>query len=77
MVNIVVYKALFLYNSKFFFLMFIYFEREHTLESGGRSREREGERESQAGLMHIAEPNMGVDLKNHEIMTWAEIELDT
>ena len=42
-------------------------------ESG---REREGDRESQAGFMLSvqAEPDMGLDPMNCEIMTWAEME---
>ena len=47
---------------------------------GGAEREREGEREkeSQAGSALSlwspvsAEPDVGLELTNHEIMTWAE-----
>ena len=69
----------------FFFLMFIYLfiylfrERERESERphvrvpslGGGQREREGERErisSRLCAVH-AEPNMGLDLMNREIMT--------
>ena len=44
-----------------FFLKFIYFE------SG---KDREGERESQAG----SEPYVGLERMNREIMTWGEIK---
>ena len=45
--------------------------------SGGRSeREREREREGIPSILHtiIAEPNVGLHLMNHKIMTWAEIK---
>ena len=46
------------------FLMFIYFERE-------RERQRERGRERISGRLHAvsAEPNSGLDLTNHEIVT--------
>ena len=55
------------------FLMFIYFERERARERGrGRGRERGRER-SPVRLHTVSpEPNMALDLTNHEIMTWAE-----
>ena len=52
--------------------MFIYFERESTYVcEQGRSRKRGKERASQAGsaLTVSAEPDVGLDLTNHEIMT--------
>ena len=49
--------------------MFI-FERERQRESG-RGAEREGDTESEAGSRFLAvstEPNVGLELKSHEIM---------
>ena len=46
-------------------ILFLYFEAEGEHEQG-RGRERGRERESQAGS---AEPDAGVELTNHEIMT--------
>ena len=42
----------------------------------GRRAEREGGREknSQAGSVLSADPNVELELTNHEIMTWAEIK---
>ena len=39
-----------------------------------RGREREGERQSQAGSRLSTEPDVGLDLMNHEIMTGAKIK---
>ena len=53
--------------------MFI-FDRERQSMSGGGA-EREGDTESQAGSRIWAvstEPYTGVELTDHEIMTWAE-----
>lgn len=36
--------------------------------------EGDGERESQAGSMFSTEPNVGLDVTNTEIMTWAKIK---
>ena len=55
------------------FLMFIYFW-EKECELGGA--EREGETESEAGSRLSAdstEPDAGLKLTNHEIMTWADV----
>ena len=56
--------------------MFIYFwERERQSVSGGGT-ETEGDTESEAGsrLWVIStEPDMGLKLTNHELMTWAEV----
>ena len=58
--------------------LFIYFERERERKemrmSGGgaeREREREGGRERIPSKLHavITEPDSGLDLTNHEIMT--------
>ena len=60
----------------FFFLMFVYFwerERERTSEGGA---ERKGDTESKAGSRPWAvstEPDMGLEITNHEIMTWAKV----
>ena len=58
----------------FFFLMFI-FERERESVSRGGA-EREGDTESEAGSSLWAvrtEPNVGLELMNHEVMTWAKV----
>ena len=55
--------------------MFIYFilkekERESTEHKLGKGREREGERESQAGSTQpVQSLNVGLELTNSEIMT--------
>ena len=59
-------------------LTFIYFwERETERQSMSRGGvEREGDTEAEAGstLWAIStEPDAGLDLTNHEIMTWAEV----
>ena len=67
--------------------MFIYFEREgeraqactHTQGQGGA--DREGDTESKAGSKAVkaeskavsTEPDAGLELKNCEIITWAEV----
>ena len=53
--------------------MFIYFERERESRGGA---EREGDTESKAGSRLWAvstEPDVGLELRKHEIMTWAEV----
>ena len=56
--------------------MFIYFwERERQSMSGGGA-ERDGDTESKAGSRLWAvstEPHAGLELTDHEIMTWAEV----
>ena len=58
------------------FLMFVYFwERQRQNVSGGGA-EREGDTESEAGssLWAIStEPDVGLELMNREIMTWAKV----
>ena len=60
--------------------MFIHFwDRERQSMSGGQA-EREGDIESQAGSRLWAvspEPNTGLKLTDHEIMTWAEVGSST
>ena len=58
--------------------MFVYFEREKVCVSRGGA-ERLRERESQAGytLSISAEPDMGLNLMNSEIMTLGEIKSQT
>ena len=54
--------------------MFIYFWEKECM-SGGEA-EKEGDTEAKAGSRLWAvstEPNVGLDLKNHEIVTWAEV----
>ena len=72
-------KAMDLFFSlKKFFLMFIYFwERQ---SASREEAEREGDTESEAGSSLWAvstEPNAGLKLTNHEIMTWAEVGCPT
>ena len=56
--------------------MFIYyFEREKEHEQR-RGREREGDTDYEAGSSLWAvsiEPNTGLELMDHKIMTWAEV----
>ena len=61
---------------KNFFKMLIYFlrerERERDRAQSGGGAEREGDTESKAGSRLrtvITEPNMGLELVNHKIMT--------
>ena len=56
-----------MHGTFFFSVSFIYFEREST-NRGGAQRERERENPKQA-LGCQAEPNMGLDPINCEIMT--------
>ena len=60
--------------------MFIYFwDRERQSMSGGGA-EREGDTESEAGSRLWAvstEPDDGLKLTSHEIMTWADIGRST
>ena len=60
--------------------MFIYFwDRVRQSISGGGA-EREGDTESEAGSSLWAvstEPDAGLELTNHEIMTWAEVSHST
>ena len=50
------------------FFKFIYFEREFECVEWGREREREN------SCTVSTEPNMGLKLMTHEIITWAEIK---
>ena len=64
-------KAVFIYF--LFFFIFYFWERASTR---GREAEREGDTESRAGSRLWAvstEPDMGLELTNHEIMTWVEV----
>ena len=62
--------------------MFIYFwqrERERQSMSGGGA-EREGDTKWEAGSRLWAvstEPDVGLELRDHEIMTWAEVRHST
>ena len=56
--------------------MFIYFWRKERQSMGGGGAEREGDTESEMGFRLWAvstEPDVGLELTNHEIMTWAEV----
>ena len=66
---------------QFFFLNVYLFLRESEWDrgrdrgrEGGRERERERERISSKLHEVSAEPDMGLELTNREIMTWAEIK---
>ena len=55
--------------------MFIYFWERVSVSEGGA--EREGDTESEAGSRLwavITEPDMGLELGNREITTWAAVE---
>ena len=67
-INPVYKRMIFFYMC--FKLLFIYFERE-SMSRGGVEREREGERESQAGstMAVSAELDSGLELTNCEIVT--------
>ena len=56
--------------SHYFFLMFI-FEREREIERVGKDRERGRERKRIPSRLSVdsREPNAGLELTNHEIMT--------
>ena len=65
-----------MFKKKFFFNGFYFWERETHEHELRRGREREGDTESEAGsrLWTVStEPNTGLELTNHEIMTWAEV----
>ena len=58
----------------FFLSLFIYFEREKELK-WDKGREREGESQADPSSPPIiAELRVGLDPKNREIMSWAEIK---
>ena len=63
--------------SELFFLMLFIFERERACTSGGGA-EREGDRGSEAGSALTArEPDVGLELRNREIVTGAEVGCST
>ena len=71
------HDAMVAHPGKKFFLTFIYFWggvcKENT---NGGGAEREGDTESEAGSRLWAvstEPDMGLELMNHKMMTWAEV----
>ena len=56
--------------------MFIYFWERQRQNVTGLGAEREGDTESEAGSRLWAvstEPDTGLELSSHEIMTWAEV----
>ena len=64
-----------LFKKKIFFNVLFIFETE-TEHERGRGREREGDTESEAGSRLWAvspEPDAGLELTDHEIVTWAEV----
>ena len=57
---------------KNFFLMLIFERETETEHKSGRSRERKGDTESEAGSRLravLTEPDTGLELTNHEIVT--------
>ena len=55
--------------------MFIYFWERQSVSRGGAERETHTHTESKTGSMLSAvstEPSVGLELTNHEIITWAE-----
>ena len=59
----------------FFFLMFIFFLRQRDRAWTGEGQ-REGDTESETGSRLWAvstEPDVGLELTDREIMTWAEV----
>ena len=67
----------FLFSFLYIYSLFIYFWETASAWERGRERERERERESQTGSTLSSEPDMGLDLTNCEIMTWAKIQIWT
>ena len=57
-----------------FFLSLYILEREH---KQGKDRERGRERISSRLHTVSAEPDVGLELMNHEIMTWAKLKSQT
>ena len=65
-----------MYRILFFFLMFIYFwDRERqSMKRGGAEREGDTESETGSRLWAVStEPDVGLELTDREIMTWAEV----
>ena len=62
------------YFYSLFFLIYLFCEREHKLSGGEEQGERQ--RERIPGRLHnaSAEPDVGLQLMNHEIVTQAEIK---
>ena len=58
--------------------MFIYFWETETEHEQGRGTARERESEAGSWLWAVStEPNVGLELTNQEIMTWAEVGILT
>ena len=56
------------------FLMFIYFWERESVNGGGAEREGDTESEADSGLQAVStEPDAGLELTDHEIMTWVEV----
>ena len=62
-------------KQNFFFLTFIYFwDRERQSMNGEGQSEGDTESETDSRLWAVStEPNAGLELTDHEIMTWAEV----
>ena len=59
----------------FLFNVYLFLRDRAGQSMNGRGAEREGDTDSKAGSRLLAvstEPNVGLKLTNHEIMTWAE-----
>ena len=60
------------FGATFFFNVYLFLRQRETEHEQGRGREREGDTESEAGSRLRAvstEPDTGLELTNHEIMT--------
>ena len=65
------------FNS-FFFLMFIYFwERDRVWVGEGRERETQNPKQVPGSALSAQSPDMGLELTNLEIMTWARVGCST
>ena len=58
--------------------MFIFERQRQSVSGGGAERERDTESEAGSRLSAVStEPNVGLKLTNHKIMTWAEVGRST
>ena len=70
-----IYKIFFLFKNIFLFI----FERERqNMSRGGAEREGDTESKADSRLWVVStEPDVGLELRNHEIMTWAGVGCST
>ena len=60
------------------FLMFIFERERDRVRAGEEQRERDTESEADSRLRAVStEPDAGLELMNHEIMTWAKVRRST